>query len=49
MSQKQAQNESKILFKNFTAVVTNLQKPKAVSIQKSDRAKTAPIETDFVN
>lgn len=26
----------------------NIQKPKAISNQKTDRSKTAPIETEFV-
>ena len=48
MSKKHAQNESHYTDNNIFSVLVNLQRPKAVSTQKSDRAKTAPIDNDFV-
>jgi len=32
----------------FNLVDNNIQKPKAINNQKTDRSKTAPIETEFV-
>jgi len=45
MSKKNQDLGSKIF---LILVDMNIQKPKAISNQKTDRSKTAPIETEFV-
>ena len=46
MSKKNQDLESK--YNYLKKVDNNIQKPKAINNQKTDRSKTAPIETEFV-